>query len=128
MDQLQLKLLSTISVVVILLVLGTIVYMNLENWSAVDALYFSVSTLSTVGYGDLYPTTDASKLFTAFYIIIGVAIVLYAFALLAGHYFDAQHPLLESRFLKAIGRVYKKKGDNKYVELNLKAEENNKEG
>jgi voltage-gated potassium channel len=119
-DKIELKIISIFSVVIILLFLGTFVYMNLENWSFVDALYFSVSTLSTVGYGDLHPTSDASKLFTAFYIIVGVAIVLYAFAIIATHYFNVHHPQLESRFLKTISRVYRKKGPNKgFVELKL---------
>src|SRR5688572_31712273 len=48
---------------------GTVVYMFLEGWSWLDALYFSVVTLATVGFGDLHPTTDEAKLFTIVYII-----------------------------------------------------------
>ena len=54
---------------------GTVVYMVLEGWSAIDALYFSVVTLATVGFGDLHPTTDEAKLFTVGYIIFGVGIL-----------------------------------------------------
>jgi potassium channel subfamily K len=36
------------------------VYSRLEGWSPVEALYFSVVTLATVGFGDLHPTTTAS--------------------------------------------------------------------
>ena len=32
-----------------------------EHWSVVDALYFSIVTMSTVGYGDMSPTTDGSR-------------------------------------------------------------------
>eukprot|EP00747_Dinoflagellata_sp_TGD_P062733 gnl/TRDRNA2_/TRDRNA2_153147_c0_seq3.p1 gnl/TRDRNA2_/TRDRNA2_153147_c0~~gnl/TRDRNA2_/TRDRNA2_153147_c0_seq3.p1 ORF type:complete len:563 (+),score=81.76 gnl/TRDRNA2_/TRDRNA2_153147_c0_seq3:106-1794(+) len=46
-----------------------------EPWAVVDALYFSMVTMSTVGYGDYSPGTPESKLFTCFYIIIGVAVV-----------------------------------------------------
>ena len=42
-----------------------------EDWSVLDAPYFSVMTLLTVGYGDLAPTTDASKAFTMLYVIVG---------------------------------------------------------
>lgn len=38
------------------------------------ALYFLTITMTTVGYGDMYPTTDSSRLFTAFYILFGVCI------------------------------------------------------
>ena len=57
-----------------LLVSGTIFYSRVEGWSLLDALYFSVITLATVGYGDLHPTTTLSKLFTIFYILVGAGI------------------------------------------------------
>ena len=50
-------------------------YTWLEGWSPVDALYFSVVTLATVGYGDLHPTTDAAKLFTVVYILLGLGVL-----------------------------------------------------
>ena len=56
------------------LVFGTVMYRLLEDWSWVDALYFSVITLTTVGYGDLSPSTDASKLFTVVYVISGISL------------------------------------------------------
>jgi voltage-gated potassium channel len=54
---------------------GTLVYRWLEGWSVVDALYFSVVTLATVGFGDLHPTTEASKLFTVVYIVSGLGVI-----------------------------------------------------
>jgi hypothetical protein len=71
------KLLAGITIAMI--VFGTVAYMWLEGWSAVDALYFSVVALATVGFGDLVPTTDATKLFTVAYILFGIGI-LAAFA------------------------------------------------
>jgi voltage-gated potassium channel len=41
-----------------------------------DSLYFSVITLTTVGYGDFSPSTRAGNIFTMFYIFIGIGIVL----------------------------------------------------
>lgn len=54
--------------------IGVVFYHHIENWSWLDSLYFSVITLATVGYGDLVPTTDAGKLFTIFYVVIGIGI------------------------------------------------------
>jgi voltage-gated potassium channel Kch len=62
--------------------IGTLAYRNLEAWSWVESLYFSVITLTTVGYGDLHPTTDASRLFTVFYILTGVTTVLAALSII----------------------------------------------
>ena len=58
-----------------LVALGTVVFQALENWSWVDSFYFSAVTVTTVGYGDLTPSTDGAKLFTVFYIIAGISIV-----------------------------------------------------
>jgi voltage-gated potassium channel Kch len=54
---------------------GTLVYHIVEKLSWLDAYYFSVITLSTVGYGDITPHTKFGKLFTTFYIFIGVGII-----------------------------------------------------
>jgi len=68
-----------------MILLGTVFYSNVEGWRAIDSLYFSVTTLTTVGYGDLTPQTDAGKLFTVFYILIGVGILLGFVTSVAAH-------------------------------------------
>jgi len=62
--------------VLILLLMGTFFYHNIEGWKWLDALYFSVITLTTVGYGDLSPQTDIGKIFTMIYLFIGLGILL----------------------------------------------------
>lgn len=57
------------------LILGAIVYHYFEGWSFFDSVYFSVITLTTIGYGDLYPKTFIGKLFTIFYVFIGIGII-----------------------------------------------------
>lgn len=59
----------------ILLSIGTVFYRIIEGWSWVDSFYFSSVAVTTVGFGDLVPTSDVSKLFTVFYILSGVAII-----------------------------------------------------
>jgi hypothetical protein len=54
--------------------IGTVVYHRLESWTWIQSFYFSVVTISTVGYGDFVPTNDGSRLFTAIFILIGVSI------------------------------------------------------
>ena len=61
----------------LLLITGMLFYSNVEKWSYLDSFYFSVTTLATVGYGDLYPTSASSKIFTIFYIFTGVGLALY---------------------------------------------------
>jgi voltage-gated potassium channel len=62
--------------VVITLICGSIFYAKVEGWSLLDAFYFSFITLTTIGYGDLSPTTPVSKLFTVVYVIVGLGILL----------------------------------------------------
>ena len=59
----------------LVLAIGTVVYRILEDWSWVDSFYFSAVALTTVGFGDLSPTTDASKIFTVFYIFSGISLI-----------------------------------------------------
>jgi hypothetical protein len=61
--------------VVVLLVGGSAFYYLVEGWSVVDAFYFCVFTLATVGFGDLAPVTTLGKIFTTFYIFAGVSLI-----------------------------------------------------
>lgn len=73
------------------LVTGTIFYHNVEGWSWLDALYFSVATVSTVGFGDLAPQTMLGKLFTVVYIFVGVGVFVALFAQFAQALLTVKH-------------------------------------
>ena len=73
--------------VVSILVSGTGFYTFAEKWSVVDAFYFSVTTLTTVGFGDPAPETTLGKLFTVVYIFVGLGIIGGFINVLAKHTF-----------------------------------------
>jgi voltage-gated potassium channel len=73
-------------VVGVLLVSGTAFYWAAEDWSLIQSLYFSVVTLTTVGYGDLTPTSDYARIFTIIYIFIGLGVLVAFLSSLAQHY------------------------------------------
>jgi hypothetical protein len=62
--------------VLIIIAAGVVFYMIVEGWDFVEALYFCVATLTTVGYGDLHPTNDLSRIFTTLYVLVGVGFIL----------------------------------------------------
>ena len=69
-----------------------------------DAIYFCVVTLGTVGYGDITPTTDVGKIFTVFYIIFGLGVIGGFFATL-GRLIDPQQFLSFKRPLQEAAKV-----------------------
>lgn len=60
----------------VLLLTGVLFYVLVEGWTFVDALYFCVTTLTTVGFGDPVPTTDLGKIFTVVFVLSGVGMFL----------------------------------------------------
>jgi len=60
----------------ILIVVGATFYHHIEGWSWLDAFYFCVIALSTVGFGDLAPATALGKIFTIFYVMSGIGILV----------------------------------------------------
>ena len=79
-----------------LIAVGTVAYHYLEHWSWLTSFYFSVCTLTTVGYGDFYPTTDLSRLFTAIYVLVGVAIAFTSLTLIGAAYIRRSQKVLTS--------------------------------
>ncbi len=71
--------------VLIILASGTIFFIEIEHWDFVRAFYYCVLTLTTVGTGDLMPHTDIGRLFTVFYLFLGVGAMLGALQLIAKH-------------------------------------------
>ena len=59
-----------------LVLTGTLFYWRFEDWTVVEAFYFCIVTLTTVGYGDLSPTTDATRIFTVIYILTGFGVLV----------------------------------------------------
>lgn len=65
-----------------LVALGTIGYMVLEGWSFSDALFMAVTTITTVGYGEVRPLTERGRAFTIVLLLVGLAALWYGLSVL----------------------------------------------
>lgn len=61
---------------------GTVGYMSIEGWHFQDALFMTITTVTTVGYGEVHPLSPLGRDFTMVLILTGVGTVLYILTLL----------------------------------------------
>lgn len=69
----------------ILLLSGMVLFRFIEDLGWLDALYFSLITLSTIGFGDITPTTELGKVVTIVYSIAGLGILAALISAIATH-------------------------------------------
>ena len=79
-----------ILVIVSIVLFATFGLMYFEGWDFFTALYVSIITISTVGYGDITPITFEGKVLTLVYIICGAGAMAYTFASIAGFFIEGQ--------------------------------------
>jgi voltage-gated potassium channel len=66
------KFMSFLCGLVVIIVAGTAGFVAVEGFSIIDAFYFSVVTITTVGFGDLHPVSGAGKVLAVMLILMGV--------------------------------------------------------
>lgn len=69
----------TLSIVltIVLVSFGSAGYMIIEGWGLGDAMYMTVITLATVGYGEVHQVSQVGRIFTVFLIFMGVGYFMY---------------------------------------------------
>jgi voltage-gated potassium channel len=72
-----------VALLVTVIVGGTLGYMVLEGWSAWDAFYMTIITVTTVGYKEVHDLSRTGEFFTVLLLLSGVGAALYTFTLLA---------------------------------------------
>ncbi|THB75473.1 MAG: two pore domain potassium channel family protein [Gammaproteobacteria bacterium] len=73
MNAVKLRLRIYLLLLLLVLVIGSLGFMYFENLSFLDSIYMNIVTMSTVGYGDIQPTTVWGKFVVIFIIVGGVA-------------------------------------------------------
>jgi voltage-gated potassium channel len=101
------KVINALVIVLMWIFLGTFIFWNIENWTLIDSFYFSVSSLTTVGYGDLTPSSQFGKLVAALYILFGVGIVLASLGFIGREFLSRE----EMKLKRSYSRQNKQKDD-----------------
>lgn len=84
MEKTRLKIIC--STLAMLIAIGTLLFKLLEPFTWIQAFYFSVATMTTVGYGDLVPSTDLTRLIVALYALLSITLYV-SLATYLGLYF-----------------------------------------
>jgi len=94
-------------ILLVIVAVGTIGYILIEGWPLPDALYMTIITISTVGYGEVHTLSNAGRIFSAILIVCGVGTMFYALTAII-EYFIKGHlrtifggsPTMEDRLSK----------------------------
>jgi voltage-gated potassium channel len=96
------NLLIAIAGMLVLTAGGSVGYMAIEHMSALDALYMTVITISTVGYGEVKPLGTGGRIFTMALIVTGVGTAFYLLAAVTQF-------VVEGQLREMVGRVAMKR-------------------
>jgi len=97
-DDVKTLLYAAFPAVVINLVFGLVIG-RYEGWSVLTAIYFSIITATSVGYGDVSPQTQGMRLLAFFYVPLSIFSSAYIFARVSGLYINKKAKQAEKEFL-----------------------------
>lgn len=84
------RVLTAISLVAGIVLIGVTGYHFIEGWSFFDSLYMTVITLATIGYGETHPLTTQGRIFTIFLIFSGIGIIGYGLSVIASFVIEGE--------------------------------------
>ncbi|WP_299045651.1 TrkA family potassium uptake protein [uncultured Polaribacter sp.] len=111
MKLLESKINTTLFLVITIISIGTIGYIFLSGYTFVDALYMTVITVTTVGFGEVQPFTPQEKIFTIFLILSSITVFGYGVSsfseyLVSGKLFEHfKHRKVEKRIAHLKGHT-----------------------
>jgi voltage-gated potassium channel len=86
----QKRLRRGIGILASIIAAGTIGYMFIEGWAPAESVYMTVITISTVGYGEVHPLSEAGRIFSIALIIGGVSGALFVFSALVEYVIEGR--------------------------------------
>ena len=87
----RLKIRIILTTLLLLVIGGTALFHYLEDFTLIQAFYFTVTTMTTVGYGDLTPTNDVTRLAVSLYILLAVSLYISLITHFGSHFLEARY-------------------------------------
>ena len=84
------RLILAIVLTVLSLVIGMTGFTVIEHYGPIDAFYMTVTTIATVGFGEVQPFSQAGRLFVSFYILYNLVVVAYLVSVFSAFIFDGE--------------------------------------
>ena len=84
------RLLFLLAALLAVIAVGIIGYVVIEGWSFLDAVYMTVTTLTTVGFSEVHDLSKAGRIFTIGLIVGGVGVMLYGLTTMVGYLIEVQ--------------------------------------
>ena len=111
MEQMNMKykVLFVFSLILLPITFGVIGYMSIEKATFLDALFMTITTVATVGYGEVFPLSNAGRIFTIILILTNLGVFAYALTLLSRFLVEGQFiiQLKKSRMKNKIAKLDK---------------------
>lgn len=75
---------------ILIIIIGVTGYYFIDNYTLVDAIYMTIITVSTVGFGEVIPLSDAGKVFTSFLILGSLGVIAYFISMFSQQLIEMQ--------------------------------------
>lgn len=101
------RLVIAILLLAAILAIGSVGYELIEGWSFEDAIYMTVTSLATVGYGEVHPLSQAGRIFTMGLILTGMGVLAYGLSAITAFVVEGELTnIIEKRKMeKEIGKL-----------------------
>jgi len=103
------KLIGVLILGITLVSIGVIGYMYISDYTFIEALYMTIITISTVGFGEIRPSNDYGKLFSIFLILTSIGIYAYMLSVITEYIANGKF-LGELKFKRMQNKIKKLKG------------------
>ena len=103
LQEMRVNIIRTFGLIVLVMLIGWISMLLIEDWNFGDSFYWSVVTITTVGFGDIVPNSDGGKVFTIFYGLVGCAVLAHGMNTLVAYPLTKKSKQSELRVMMQFG-------------------------